>query len=152
MPEAFFRSRKLLDRDDSENWHLSGLTAIVLLCAWALWFSLAQVAIYRVSDAARLESGGAAYQVQAPVAGRVISTSLNLGLQVGKGRLLVQLDDFLSPLAQFIQRLPLRNKQRAWPSIRLAFSYMEQSRLSAMPKTKLDVTKLGAAPSPKSIC
>jgi len=58
-----------------------------------LWFFLARVAVYRVSDAARLESGGAAYQVQAPVAGRVVSSILSLGLQVAKGRVLVQLED-----------------------------------------------------------
>lgn len=93
MPEVFFRSRHLLDGDDSRNWGLGALIAIGVLCAWALWFCFARVAIYRVSDLARLESGGAAYQVQAPVAGRILSSSLSLGLQVGKGSVLVQLDD-----------------------------------------------------------
>lgn len=93
MPEVFFRSRHLLDRDDSRNWRLGALIAIGVLSAWVLWFFLAQVAVYRVSDVARLESGGPAYQVQAPVAGRVISSSLTLGVQVGKDGLLVQLDD-----------------------------------------------------------
>ncbi len=93
MPEVFFRSRHLLDGDDSRNWGLGALIAIGVLCAWVSWFFFARVAIYRVSDVARLESGGAAYQVQAPVAGRILSSSLSLGLQVGKGAVLVQLDD-----------------------------------------------------------
>ncbi len=93
MPEVFFRSRHLLDGDDSRNWGLGALIAIGVLCAWVSWFFFARVAIYRVSDVARLESGGAAYQVQAPVAGRILSSSLSLGLQVGKGTVLVQLDD-----------------------------------------------------------
>ena len=93
MAEVFFRSRHLLDSDDSRNWGLGTLIAIGVLGAWVLWFLLARVAIYRVSDAARLESGGAAYQVQATVAGRILSSRLSLGLQVGKGSVLVQLDD-----------------------------------------------------------
>jgi multidrug resistance efflux pump len=93
MAAAFFRSRRLLRGDDFGAWGLSAVVAISVLSAWVLWFFLARVAIYRVSDAARLESGGAAYQVQAPVAGRVASSILILGLQVEKGRVLVQLED-----------------------------------------------------------
>src|SRR5262249_41557096 len=93
MTPAFLRSRRLLQGDDFRAWGLSAVVAISVLCAWVLWFFLARVAIYRVSDAARLESGGAAYQVQAPVAGRVASSILSLGLQVEKGRVLVQLED-----------------------------------------------------------
>jgi multidrug resistance efflux pump len=93
MSESFFRSRRLLEGDDSHSWGLGALIATGVLCAWVLWFFLARVAIYRVSDVARLESGGAAYQVQAAVAGRVLSSSLTLGVQVGKGTVLVQLDD-----------------------------------------------------------
>jgi membrane fusion protein (multidrug efflux system) len=93
MAVAFFRSRRLLEGDDSHAWGLTAIVAVIVLCVWILWFFLARVAIYKVSDAARLESGGAAYQVQAPVAGRVVFSVLNLGLQVEKGRVLVQLDD-----------------------------------------------------------
>ena len=93
MPEVFFRTRHLLEGDDSRSFGVQTLAAIGVLSAWVLWFFLARVAIYRVSDVARLESGGPSYQVQAPVAGRVISSSLTLGVQVGKDRLLVQLDD-----------------------------------------------------------
>jgi membrane fusion protein (multidrug efflux system) len=93
MASGFFRSRRLLERDDFRAWRLSVMVAIGVLCTWVLWLFLARVAVYRVSDAARLESGGAAYQVQAPVAGRVVSSILSLGLQVEKGRVLVQLED-----------------------------------------------------------
>ena len=86
MAEVFFRSRHLLDSDDSRNWGLGALIAIGVLGAWVLWFLLARVAIYRVSDAARLESGGAAYQVQAPVAGRILSSRLSLGPPGWKGQ------------------------------------------------------------------
>ena len=93
MAEVFFRSRHLLDSDDSRTSGLAVLIAVAVLGAWVSWFVFARVAIYRVSDAARLESGGPPYQVQAPVAGRVVASSLSLGLQVGKGSVLVQLDD-----------------------------------------------------------
>src|SRR5260370_27844071 len=106
MAEVFFRSRHLLDGDDSRNWGLGALIAIGVLCAWVSWFFFARVAIYRVSEIARLESGGAAYQVQAPVAGRILSSSLSLGLQVGKGTVLVQLDDEA-------QRRPLQEERTA---------------------------------------
>ena len=93
MPEVFFRTRNLLEGDDSRSWGVGALLALGVLSAWVLWFFLARVAVYRVSDAARLESGGPSYQVQASVAGRVISSGLTLGVQVGKDALLVQLDD-----------------------------------------------------------
>ncbi len=54
MAEVFFRSRHLLDGDDSRNWGLGALIAIGVLGAWVSWFFFARLAIYRVSDVARL--------------------------------------------------------------------------------------------------
>ena len=59
MPEVFFRSKHVLDGDDSNSWGMGALVAVCVLFAWALWFFLARIAVYRVSDVARLESGGA---------------------------------------------------------------------------------------------
>jgi multidrug efflux pump subunit AcrA (membrane-fusion protein) len=85
MPDVFFRSRLLLNTDDSRSWGLGALLAVCLLGAWLLWFTFARVAVYRVSDVARLEAGSAVHPIQAPVAGKVVSAQLKLGEQVGEG-------------------------------------------------------------------
>jgi membrane fusion protein (multidrug efflux system) len=92
MPEVFFRSKQLLNTDDSRSWSLGALLAVCLLGAWLPWFFFARVAVYRVSDVARLEAGSAVHPIQATVAGRVVSARLNLGEQVGVGSQLVELD------------------------------------------------------------
>jgi multidrug resistance efflux pump len=66
--------------------------AAVLLGAWTAWFFFAQVTVYEVSAAARLEVSEAAHPVEAPVAGRIRATHVVLGQEVQGGDVLVELD------------------------------------------------------------
>jgi membrane fusion protein (multidrug efflux system) len=63
-----------------------------LLAAWLAWFFGAEVSLYEVSDAARLEADIAAHAVDAPALGRIVSTQLVLGREVQAGDVLVELD------------------------------------------------------------
>src|SRR4029434_885494 len=57
-----------------------------------VWLFIARVRLYEVSTGARLEVSGAAYPVEAQVAGRVKATHLVLGQEVQDGDVLVELD------------------------------------------------------------
>jgi len=68
------------------------LTATLLLGGWGAWFLLARVAVYEVTQNARLEVDRAAYPIATPVAGRVAVTRLAVGQEVQAGEVLIELD------------------------------------------------------------
>jgi membrane fusion protein (multidrug efflux system) len=64
----------------------------ILLGAWVTWCLLARIAVYAVTQTARLEVDRAVHPVAAPVAGRVVATRLLVGQEVQAGDVLVELD------------------------------------------------------------
>lgn len=92
MSSGFSRSMRSLDADGFRRPTLGLLLVAALLGAWGAWFFLARVALYEVTDTARLEVARAVHPVEAPVAGRVVATRLALGLEVQPGEVLVELD------------------------------------------------------------
>src|SRR5688572_10933441 len=66
--------------------------AAVLLMGWGIWFFGSTVAVYAVSQYARLEVDRASYPVEIPVGGRVVSSTLAMGRVVNAGDVLVELD------------------------------------------------------------
>ena len=64
----------------------------MLLAAWLTWFLAARVALYEVSQTARVEAETASHEVDAPVAGRVVKSALALGRLVKAGDLLLELE------------------------------------------------------------
>src|SRR5262245_55797161 len=96
----FSTARRTLEADGFRGTTLALLLVVGLLSAWGAWFLGAQVALYAVSDTARLEMSQAAHPVEAPVGGRVVATYLVLGREVQGGDVLVALD----ATAQHLQR------------------------------------------------
>jgi len=88
----FSTSLRTLEADGFRGTTLGLLLVIGLLGAWGAWFIGAQVALYAVSETARLEMRQAAHPLEAPVAGRVVATHLVLGREVQVGYVLVELD------------------------------------------------------------
>jgi multidrug resistance efflux pump len=88
----FATTQRTLDADGFRGTTLGVLLIVGLLGAWAAWFLGAEVALYAVSDTARLEMSQAAHPVEAPVAGRVVATHTVLGQKVQSGEVLVELD------------------------------------------------------------
>jgi multidrug resistance efflux pump len=88
----FSTTQRTLEADGFRGTMLGVLLVAGLLSAWGAWFIGAQVALYAVSETARLEMSQAAHPVEAPVAGRVMATHLALGREVQDGDLLVELD------------------------------------------------------------
>lgn len=92
MPTAFSRTTRSLVNDSSGYAIAAWLTGGLLLAGWFAWFFFAKVTVYEISSRARLEVNRFAHPVAAPVAGKVISASLDLGQEVREGDVLVALD------------------------------------------------------------
>jgi multidrug resistance efflux pump len=90
---AFFsRTRGQLALERHGAGPLVIVVALVLLTLWLVWFTGSRLAVYAVSDAARLEVDQSPVRVQVPVSGRIVSTTLTVGRTVKAGETLAQLD------------------------------------------------------------
>lgn len=92
MATAFSRTIRSLTADSSHHLLLGILSMGILLGAWVTWCLLARIAVYAVTQTARLEVDRAVHPVAAPVAGRVVATRLLVGQEVQAGDVLVELD------------------------------------------------------------
>lgn len=92
MSNAFPRSAQILVVDRGRSATAGILIASLLFGAWLAWAFLARVVVYAVSDTARLEVDRAVHRVEAPVAGRVVATHLELDRKVARGAVLVELE------------------------------------------------------------
>ncbi len=68
------------------------LLSIALLGGWVAWGCLARVAVYEVTQSARLEVDRAVHPIATPLAGRVAATHLVVDQEVQVGEVLVELD------------------------------------------------------------
>ena len=92
MPIPFSRSTRSLDADSYRRSTLGIALLIIVLGIWAAWMFTARVALYEITNEARLEVNSAVYPVEATVSGRVIITHLAIGKEVQEGDVLVELD------------------------------------------------------------
>jgi multidrug resistance efflux pump len=92
MASTFFRSVRSLEADNSQRSYLGIALAASLLTAWTLWFFLAHVSVYAVTNKADLEVDRAAHPVESVVLGRVVATHMVLDQEVKAGDILVELD------------------------------------------------------------
>src|SRR5262245_65933177 len=67
------------------------LAAALLLGGWGAWFLLSRVAVYEVTQSARLEVDRAAHPIATSVAGRVAATRLGVGEGVPAGEVRVEI-------------------------------------------------------------
>jgi membrane fusion protein (multidrug efflux system) len=92
VASTFSRSLRSLAADGFGRSSLGLFFCALLLCAWAAWFFFARVAVYEVTDNARVEVDRAALPIQSPIAGRIVASQLKLGASVQPGDLLLELD------------------------------------------------------------
>lgn len=93
MAIAFSRSMRSLKADSRSRraiWLL--LVAGAVLTCWVAWFLRARVSRYEVTDHARLEVDRAVSVLQAPIAGRIISSALVLDRHVAAGETLLEIE------------------------------------------------------------
>jgi len=91
MASPFSRTLRSLE-SDGHRWARGLAPAVLLLAAWGAWFVSARVAVYEVSDSARLEADRAAHPIDAPVDGRIVAVHWQLGQRVAAGDVLVELE------------------------------------------------------------
>jgi multidrug resistance efflux pump len=92
MAPTFFRSIRSLEADNSQRSYLGLALAGSLLGAWMVWFLLARVSVYAVTNKAGLEVDRAAHPIESAASGRVVATNLAIDQEVKAGDVLVELD------------------------------------------------------------
>jgi membrane fusion protein (multidrug efflux system) len=128
MSTAFSRTLRLLEADRGRR-PLAGLfAAAALLGGWAAWAAMARVTLYEITPAARLEVDRAIYPIQAPMLGRVTSTSLQVGRVVRAGETLVELDSSPERLQVSEERTRLAAIGPQVESLRRQIAAEEQAR------------------------
>jgi multidrug resistance efflux pump len=123
----FPTTQRTLEVDSFHGTTLGVLLVVGLLGAWGAWFIGARVALYAVSDTARLEMSQAAHPVEVPVAGRVVATHLVLGEEVQGDDVLVELDATTQQLQLEEEQARLRALSPQIEALRTAIAAEEQA-------------------------
>jgi membrane fusion protein (multidrug efflux system) len=97
MPPDFSRTLRSLETDGPTQGVV--LTAAALAVVWAVWFVVAPVPVYEVTESARIEVNAAAHPIAPQVDGRIMVTNLALGRDATAGEVLVVLDSEEEQLA-----------------------------------------------------
>lgn len=92
MSSPFTRSLRSLEADRFRPQALWLAMGTALLVAWTVWFFGSEIPLYESSNRGRIEAVRAVHSVDAPVAGRVARSYLELGRHVGRGEVLVELE------------------------------------------------------------
>jgi len=90
MPSRFADTMRSLEAERARRLWLG--PALTFLFAWLLWLSFAEVNVYASAAKSRLEVSRMAYHVTTAASGRVTMVRFELGRQVEKGDVLVELD------------------------------------------------------------
>jgi multidrug resistance efflux pump len=105
-----------------------GLAVVVgLLAAWSGWFFRSEVTVYETSETARVEVQRAAHTIDAPVAGRIQTNFVVLGLEVQAGDLLVEIDAEPERTRLAAEAVRLRSLAPEVDALRLALEAQEQA-------------------------
>lgn len=92
MSTPFSRTTRSLNADSFKRSRLGIIMVLLVLGGWTAWLLTARVALYEVTDSARLEVGSAVHPIESPVSGRVVATHLAMGKEVRAGDVLIELD------------------------------------------------------------
>lgn len=99
MATPFTRTVRSLAADGARGTSIRILVVAALLVAWCAWFTRAEVELYEVSTAARIERAPGPLSVDAPRAGKVVEVRVALGEHVEKGDTLLVIDSSREKLA-----------------------------------------------------
>lgn len=139
MAIPFSRSLRSLDADSYRLSSATMIVALVLLAAWVAWFVSAEVALYEVSEAARVEVREASHPVEAPVAGRILETHIVLGRPVEAGDLLVELEARTEALQLEEQRSGREASEQEYGDLMAEIDSEEKAIASAQQAAQLEL-------------
>ena len=92
MPSPFSRTLRALQADGHRRWLYRLVPAALLLAVWTAWFLAARVAVYEVTEIARLVADREAHPVSSPVDSRIAAVRVALGQEVEAGGVLFELE------------------------------------------------------------
>ncbi|MFT3767575.1 MAG: HlyD family efflux transporter periplasmic adaptor subunit [Minicystis sp.] len=95
MSATFSQSLRALAVDRPRGSLAIAAIGAALLCGWLGWFFAAEVTVYETAETARIEVDRAAHTIDAPVAGRIETSALEIGREVEAGEVVVVLDSEL---------------------------------------------------------
>jgi len=108
MATTFERTIHALRGDGFRRSFWAFFGTALLIGAWSVWFFRATVALYEVSDQARVEVDQSIHVIQAPLPGRVVVSHLLLGREVEAGDVLIEIDSRSEQLQIGEERARLR--------------------------------------------
>ena len=108
------------------------------------WAFIARLALYEVTDTARLEVDRAVHYVEAPVAGRVMATHLELGREVSGGAVLVELEVETQRLQHEEERARLAALSRQIEAVSAEIAAAERALGAAQRTTQVALEEAGA--------
>ena len=92
MPAVFSCTLRSFEADSFRPSLFALLIVAIFLGVWGIWFFLSEIALYEVTDKARLEVNQAVHPIEAPLIGKVVGNWLSLSKTVQIGDLLVELE------------------------------------------------------------
>jgi membrane fusion protein (multidrug efflux system) len=144
MPSKFARTTRSLANDRSPAPLLAWLLAAVLLCGWSIWFFFADVTVYETSRKARLEVIQLPHHVASSLSGRIVSTSVNIGLQVHENQVLIELNASADKLKLSEEETKLSALPPQITLMRAELASLEQARVDDMRAAQAAIDAAGA--------
>jgi multidrug resistance efflux pump len=144
MSTAFPRSTMALAADGTRHALCGVLLPATLLGAWVAWAFVARLALYAVTDTARLEVDHAVHYVEAPVAGRVVATHLELGREVLGEAVLVELEVDTQRLQHEEERARLAALSRQIEAVGAEIAAAERALSAAQRTAQVALEEAGA--------
>ena len=131
MPAPFFRTDTFLAAEDSPRTIVGLAIVAFLLLLWGAWFFAVPISLYEVSSRARLEAQRAVHPLEAPIAGRVRASHMQLGREVQAGDVLVELEDDTARLLLEETQARLTELQRQREAQRRELEEREEAHLES---------------------
>ena len=122
MASPFSRTLRSLRGDRSKSSIVGLLGLALLLALWLVWFLTADLPVYALSEAARLEVEQAVFPVAALAAGRMIEVRAVVGQEVASGDVLFELDSELEQRRLDEERARREGAEREIESLRVALA------------------------------
>jgi len=137
MKTTFARTfaRLLADHGRSTVWTLAAAAAV--LAAWFGWSVWSRVSLYEVSTEARLELDAATYPIESPLDGRVVETALQVGRNVRRGDVLVEIDAMPQQLRQREEQVQEQGLAPQLEQLRSQIAAEEKARIEEQESARL---------------
>ncbi len=125
------------ERRRSRRW----ITAVVvaLLSGWLCWAHWARISLYEVTSKVRIEADSGIYQIDSPVSGRIVQSRLEVGRQLHRGDMLVEIDDLPDQLHRDQEMRYRQSLSSELEQLRLQIAAEELARAEEQKSAQLNI-------------